>query len=131
MESCQSFLPVVQNKTLFSAKLPTTISATVKNRVLQYNRVITNIGIAYSPRNCVFTATDVGYYLFSWSTSQYDYQLTYYALTKNRAEILNEHAHAGVHQAMDSTSQTFGTRGQSVDQIQWWKLSIHGSSRRR
>ena len=101
----QYLILVLEKKILFSAKLP--ISANVKNNVLQYNRVITNVGGAYNPTDCAFTAPVDGHYVFSWSTSQYDRKYPYSAITKNGAVLLTESAFANdVNSAADSTSQT-------------------------
>ena len=101
----------IEKKILFSAKLPKPQSYTVRNNVLQYNRVITNIGGAYNPTDCVFTAPVTGYYVFSWSTSQYNRKYTYSAITKNGVELLNESVYAhDNNDAAESTSQTITIR---------------------
>ena len=87
----------LQNKIVFSAKLPNSIAASVKNSVLQYNQVITNIGGAYDITDCVFTAPIDGYYVFFWSVTQShqnNRQYTQTAITKNGAEIVRDSAFA-------------------------------------
>ena len=112
----------LQRKIVFSAKLPATIADTVKNGVLQYNQIITNIGGSYNPVDCVFTAPLDGYYIFSWSTSQVDRKYTYSVITKNGAEMLYEGAYTYyIQHAVDSTSQTVSMQLQAGDRV-WIKL---------
>ena len=85
----------LQTATVFSAKLPTSSSASVKNGVMQYNQAINNVGGAYDVKDCVFTAPQEGYYVFFWSVTQYNRKYTRSVITKNGAELLNASAYAG------------------------------------
>ena len=118
----QYLISVLQKKVLFSAVLPTSIDATVKNNVLQYNHVITNVGSAYNPTDCVFTTPKDGYYVFIWSTSQYQRRYTDSAITKNGAEVLIESAYASnAPNIAHSASQTVTMYLVTGDRV-WIKL---------
>ena len=114
----------MQNKILFSAKMQRSGSANVKNGVLQYNKVITNIGGAYNPSDCTFTAPSDGFYMFSWSTTQYSSNgaRTITAIVKNGAEQLFESSYVyGGHDVMDAASQTVTMHLATGDRV-WIKL---------
>ena len=121
------FILVMQQKILFSAKLSSNVSANVKNGVLQYNTVITNVRGAYNRKDCVFTTPVEGYYAFSWATSQFDRKLTYSALMKNGAVILYQSAYAlSVENASDSPSHTLSDHLMSGDRV--WVAKTDGSN---
>ena len=98
-------LSVLHNKVLFSAKMNP--SNKLKNGVLQYSIVITNVGGAYNPAESTFTAPMEGYYVFSWSTSIYHRQYTLSSIMKNGARIVSQSAFANfVDSQGESTSET-------------------------
>ena len=79
----------------------------LKNGILQYSNVITNVGGAYNPADSTFTAPMEGYYAFAWSTSAYNRQSTLSSITKNGARIVSQSAYANaVTNQGDSTSET-------------------------
>ena len=98
-------LSVLHDKVLFSAKMNP--SNKLKNGILQYSNVITNVGGAYNPADSTFTAPMEGYYVFSWSTSTYDRKYTVSSIMKNGARTVSQSAYAGaVTNQGDSTSET-------------------------
>ena len=102
-------------------KITKAIKLTVRNNVLEYNRVITNVGGAYNPTDCVFSAPIDGYYVFSWSTSQYYSEHTYSAITNNGVDLLNESVYAHYNNdAAESTSQTITIRLVKGDDHEVW-----------
>ena len=99
------FFTELQYKVMFSAKMD--LSNKVKNKVLQYSNVITNVGGAYNPADSTFMAPIEGYYVFSWSTSAWDRKYTLSSIMKNGARILSQSAYANaVTNQGDSTSET-------------------------
>ena len=101
-------------------------ASNVKNNVIQYNRVITNQGSAYNPSDSVFTVPVEGFYMFSWSITQYDRKYTDTAIVKNGAEFLKESAFVfGGSGVMDSSSQTVTIHLVTGDRI--WIKYIGGS----
>ena len=99
---------------------------TVRNSVVQYNSIITNIGSAYSRTDCTFTAPTDGQYVFSWSTSQYDHRYTYTSIVKNGLAILYEAVGHISSDAMDSTSQTVVMHLSRGDRV--WIRDDHGGA---
>ena len=90
---------------MFSAKMNP--SNRVKNGILQYTHVLTNVGRGYNPAYSTFTAPIEGYYLFSWSTSTYNRQYTWSSIMKNGARILSQTVYAyGVNNQGESSSET-------------------------
>ena len=113
----------IKNKNLFSAKMATSAASNVKNNVVQYNGVITNQGGAYNPTDSVFTVPVEGYYVFSWSITQFDRRYTDTAIVKNGAEFLKESAFVfGGSNVMDSSSQTVTIHLVTGDRI-WIKYN--------
>ena len=113
---------VLQKKVLFSAKME--ISNRVKNNVLQYSNVITNVGGAYNPADSTFTAPIEGFYVFAWSTSQYNRHYTASSLMKNGARMFSQGVYTGeVTGQGDSTSQT-GTLHLAKGDRVWIKLIV-------
>ena len=79
----------------------------LKNGILQYSNVITNVGGAYNPADSTFTAPIEGYYVFSWSTSAFGRHYTLSSIMKNGARIVNHSAYANaIANQGDSTSET-------------------------
>ena len=98
------------------------MSNRVRNNVLQYTNVLTNVGGAYNPADSTFTAPIDGYYVFAWSTSQYSSHNTVSSIMKNGVRMLNECAVTEeVPFQGDSTSQTVALHLVKGDRI-WIKL---------
>ena len=90
---------------MFSAKMNP--SNRVKNGILQYTHVITNVGGGYNPAYSMFTAPLEGHYVFSWSTSTWNRRYTLSSIMKNGARIVSQSAYAyTVDSQGDSTSET-------------------------
>ena len=102
--------------------MPGPLSNRVKNGILQYTTVITNVGGAYNPADSTFTAPIEGYYVFSWSTSQYNHHYTLSSIMKNGARILSEsvYTYASGGQG-DSTSEIVTLHLVQGDRV-WIKL---------
>ena len=99
-----------------------TMDNRMKNNVLQYTNVITNVGGGYNPATSTFTAPTEGYYVFAWSTSKFDMFYCLTSIVKNGTPILNESAFAANShlQVGDSTSQTVVIHLEKGDRI-WIK----------
>ena len=100
----------------------------MKNNVVQYNSVITNAGGAYDATECVFTAPSDGYYVFTWSTSQYDGKYTDTAIVKNGAEFLSETAYANAGSDTAATSSQTVTIHIGVGDRIWIKTLSRGTA---
>ena len=78
----------------------------MKNSVVQYTNVITNIGGGYNPLQSTFIAPAEGNYFFAWSTSQYRNRYTYTSIVKNGSPLLYVTVGWTGDTQADSTSQT-------------------------
>ena len=104
-------------KIIFSATLS---NPSVKNSVVQYTDVITNIGGGYDPTKSTFVAPVQGNYFFAWSTTQYQSRYTYTSIVKNGSPFANEGVGWNGAKVMDSSSQITAIHLSAGDRV-WIK----------